>query len=123
MTNDGPSPTHHARQMRRRREVFHLAGSAAVVVFAAGYMVADFESGRLYGLVRSIAAVAAVALLLWLQEVRMQRRLSQMQACLERMLDERLERQRQWKAYADVLSDLSGLSGEDSGDISTNRRG
>jgi hypothetical protein len=128
-TDTEPASDTHRTTRFRRREVLHVAGSGAVVVFALGYMVADFESGRLYALVRSVAAVAAVALLLWLHEIRVERRLARIradqaafQARIERLLDAELERQRRWKAYADVLSDLGGLSGEDSGDISINRR-
>jgi 2-methylcitrate dehydratase PrpD len=124
-----PASDAHRTTRFRRREVSHVAGYGAVVVFALGYMVADFEFDRLYPIVRSVAAVAAVALLLWLHESRVRQQLSQMrsdqaafQARIEALLDAELERQRGWKAYADVLSDLGGLPGEDSGDISIRRR-
>jgi hypothetical protein len=62
MANDGPTPPHHTPH----RNVAHTAGVAAVVAFAAlaiGYVIINYEDGRLYGLVRAAACVAVIAAL------------------------------------------------------------
>lgn len=109
MAKDGPKP-HPARQPQRR-EVIHLAGSASVVVFAAGYLLADFQPDRLHGIVRSVAAVATVALLLWLHEIRVVRKLERIEARIEA----RLARAEYWSLYSDVMADLGGGDAPTSG--------
>lgn len=118
MSNEVPVQPYQTRQLLR------VAVAAGAVAFAAGLIVARLDDDEmLRGLPRTALAVTAVALLLWVSEIRLEHRLSQMrteqaafQARMELMLDERLERQRRWRAYADALSDLSGVDGETSTD-------
>jgi IS1 family transposase len=49
----------------------------------------------------------------WLVEQRLARRLDK--------IERRMDRTEYWRVYADVLNDLSGIDGETSGDISTER--
>jgi hypothetical protein len=95
-------PAHHALQ---RRDTAHTAGVAAVavlVVLTVAYMIISYEVDQLYGLVRTVAAVAVLALLL---EVRMAQIRRQ-----QRDLEVRLSRAEYWRLYSDVMADLGGGS-------------
>ena len=110
MTGDEPipaTPAHHARQPLPRRAVFHVAGASGVILFALGWLVAGYEPGQLYELVRAVAAVAAVGLLHALYAFRVERRLERIEA--------RLSRAEYWRVYSDVMADLGGASEPTSG--------
>lgn len=119
------SETQPEIQPYQTRQLLRVAIAAGAVTFAVGVYVANLDNVEsAQGLPRAALVVTAVGLLLWVSEVRLERRLAQMrieqaafQARMERLLDARLERQRRWGAYADVLSDLGGIDGESSGEF------
>jgi hypothetical protein len=106
-----PAPPDRRARRRRRREVARISGATAVVAAAVSFALVDLDVDALRGLARSVAAVAAVAMLLWVAECRLARRLERLEARMERSL--------YWRVYSDVISDLAGGGdGETSGDIS-----
>lgn len=106
-------PTRHAEPATEHRELVRIAIAGAVAASAIGFIVADLDSTVMAACVRLAAAVSLVMISHWLVERRLARRLDQ--------IEKRLERAGYWRVYADVLNDLSGIDGESSGDISTER--
>lgn len=113
-------PAQPAQPFQRRQSiqlcVIVAAGSAAL-----GYLIADLErTALLPWLPRAAVVVAAVALLLWISEVRQSRQLARAQAEVEHRLahiEQCLQRSEYWRAYSDVLADLGGIDPDTSGDI------
>jgi hypothetical protein len=105
-------------------EVIRIIGTALVAGAGVGYLLANYDAGTLGILARIASSVALVTVVLMVFEARRRCHIDKLGKRLDRieaLLDNGLERQRQWRAYADVLSDLGGVNGEDSGDIPTER--
>lgn len=105
--------TDHRVHTFRLAEVLRLIGVAALAGVALGYLFGGgIRSESLEGLARVACAVSLITVLLLIQESRRRQDITQ----IRDLLDERLERDRQWRAYAAALDDLGGIDGETSTD-------
>lgn len=107
----------HAHRSFNLAEVLRVITATTIAGAGLGYLVADYDGDTLHSLARVAFTVGVVTAVLAIFEARRRQQLDG----IAQLLDEKLERQRQWRAYADVLHDLGGIDGETSGDISTRR--
>lgn len=110
-------------------EVGRIIGVATVAGAALGYLVAGYDGDTLEVLARIFGSVAMTIVVFMIFEARRRCRIDRVDARLDQLdarldqlatlLDERLERDRRWRVYADVLEDLGGVGNGVDGENST----
>jgi uncharacterized membrane protein YfcA len=100
-------------------EVFRIIAVTVLAGVAIGYLLANYNDQTPEILARILGAVALTTVVYMIFEGRRRARIDRVDERLdriERLLDDRLERQRRWVAYSDALADLGAIDGESSTD-------